>query len=76
MLLVNPVDIGKPLPITYSIAQRMQYHAQSYMTLASLNLDINNKIQLQHTILYGTDTNQEQLLKFIFKFLTDTQRFV
>ena len=50
--------------------------AELYDNLASLNLDINNKILLQQTILYGTDTNQEQLLKFLFKFLTDTQRFV
>ena len=47
-----------------------------YDSLTQLNLDTNNKQQLLNTILHGNTTNDADLLKCIFKYMRDSQRFV
>ena len=47
-----------------------------YDSLTTLNLDLNNKIQILQTIFYGMETNNERLLEIVFKYLRDSQRFV
>ena len=47
-----------------------------YNSLAEQNLDTINKTQLLNTILYGTTMNVVDLLKSIYTFLRETQRFM